>query len=168
MNKKTLISLLHKEKFIKHGIFVLRSGKVSSYYCDIKQTLGNPKVIRMLTDGLATLVPNGATCIAGSGYGGLTLASLVAYKKGLPLTLVRDVVKHHGTKQRFEGYLPGKKDVVCIIDDVYTTGSSLRDTKTKLMKTGCRFTKPIVALNRSEEKSVIALLTSKDIEIKKK
>ncbi|MBP9686846.1 MAG: hypothetical protein KBD66_03550 [Candidatus Doudnabacteria bacterium] len=120
-----LVRTLKKHQIVMFGSFTLRSGMQSEYYCDIKRALGIPTVLEQIIRKLVMLVPPDATCIAGSGYGGITLASLVAYKKRLPIVLVRDVVKDHGTKQRIDGYVPHLRDWACIIDDVYTTGSSI-------------------------------------------
>ena len=160
---KKLIALLKKENILKYGNFTLRSGAKSTYYCDIKEGLGSPQLLKEIVNNLVLLVPDNTTCIAGSGYGGITLASVVAYKKNLPLILVRDKVKDHGTKKVIDGYVPTKKDYVCIIDDVYTTGSSIEDTKEKLKVTKCKLTKPVVVLNRSKKSSVISVLTDKDL-----
>jgi len=88
---------------------------------------------------------------------------LVAYKKKLPLILVREKIKDHGTKKVIDGYIPNKKDTICIIDDVFTTGSSIRDTKEKLSITRARYTKSIVVLNRSKDKSVLSVIIDADI-----
>src|SRR5690606_6420313 len=122
---KPLAKLLNKNNILKYGNFTLRSGITSHYYCDIKEAFGHPQILNKITNELLKLIPKNSTCIAGSGYGGITLATLVAYKKKLPLVLVRDKVKDHGTKKVIDGYAPNKKDFVCIIDDVYTTGSSI-------------------------------------------
>ncbi len=159
-----LITLLKQNNILTYGDFTLRSGEQSSYYCDIKQALGNPKVLKLIITELIKLVPMKTTCIAGSGYGGITLASLVAHKLGLPLSLVRDKVKDHGTKKLIDGYIPNKKDVVCIIDDVFTTGSSITDTREKLVITNTKFTKPLVVLNRSSNKQVISVLCDRDLQ----
>ncbi len=158
-----LIKLLKDKNILKSGNFILRSGKQSDYYCDIKEALGYPEVLNMLVTELIKLVPTNATCIAGCGYGGITLASLVAYKKKIPLVLVRDKIKNHGTKKIIDGYTPNKKDVVCIIDDVFTTGSSIKDTKEKLAYLKSKFTKPVVVLNRSRKSVVISILTDKNL-----
>ena len=159
-----LITLLKQNNILTYGDFTLRSGEQSSYYCDIKQALGNPKILKLIIAELIKLVPTNTTCIAGSGYGGITLASLVAHKLGLPLSLVRDKVKDHGTKKLIDGYIPNKKDVVCIIDDVFTTGSSIIDTREKLVITNTKFTKPLVVLNRSKSKDVVSILSEKDLQ----
>lgn len=161
--KERLVGSLRKHEIVVFGSFTLRSGMQSSYYCDIKRALGIPSVLRQMVRGLVAAVPERATCIAGSGYGGITLASLVAFAKRLPLVLVRDVVKDHGTKRRIDGYVPTKADRVCIIDDVYTTGSSIAQTKQGLAETGAACTMPVVVLQRGVVKGVIALLVDRDI-----
>lgn len=158
-----LLALLKRKNILTYGDFTLRSGVKTDYYCDIKEALGDPELVTILTDALVKIVPKGATCIAGSGYGGITLASLVAYKLKLPLSLVRDKIKDHGTKKSIDGYLPTNKDRVCIVDDVYTTGSSIRDTKEKLTPTKVKFSKAIVVLVRSNKKEVLSLLSDKDL-----
>jgi orotate phosphoribosyltransferase len=158
-----LITELKKYKILKFGDFTLRSGIKSNYYCDIKEALGNPKILKIKINELVKIIPKNTTCIAGSGYGGITLASLVSYKLNLPLVLVRDTAKNHGTKKIIDGYIPTQKDIVCIVDDVFTTGSSIRDTKERLLYTKTKFTKPIVVLNRSKEKSIISLIKDTDI-----
>jgi len=158
-----LVELLKKKNILKFGEFTLRSGIKSSYYCDVKEALGDPIVSKAIIDELVKIIPPKVTCIAGSGYGGITLAALVASKLKLPLVLVRDRVKDHGTKKVIDGYIPHNKDKVCIVDDVFTTGSSVNDTKDKLIGTKVRFTKSVVVLNRSTKKGIVSLINSKDI-----
>ena len=158
-----LIKYLKSKNVLKFGEFTLRSGIKTHYYCDIKEALGDPELLDLFTKGLIKLVPKNTTCIAGSGYGGITLASLVSYKLKLPLVLVRDKIKNHGTKKLIDGYVPTAKDRVCIVDDVFTTGSSIRETKEKLMKTKAKITKAIVVLNRSNKKEVLSLLNDWDL-----
>ena len=84
----------------------------------------------------------------------------------MPLILVRDKIKNHGTKKSIDGYIPNRKDVICIIDDVFTTGSSITKVKEKLALFGVKFTKSIVVLNRSNKSNVISVLSDKDLKIK--
>lgn len=160
---KSLITLLKNKSALKYGNFTLRSGIKTTYYCDIKEVLGDSQVLGIIVKKLLKEVPMDATCIAGSGVGGIALASLVAYKKKLPLTLVRDKTKSHGMKKVVDGYIPTAKDRVCIVDDVFTTGGSIRNTKDKLRKTRAKFTKPVVVLNRSSSKSVLSILNAQEI-----
>lgn len=160
---KPLVKLLKDKNILKYGNFTLRSGDTSAYYCDIKEAFGYPELLNKITNELLKLVPKNTTCIAGSGYGGITLASLVAYKMKLPLVLVRDRIKDHGTKKSIDGYIPNKNDIICIIDDVFTTGGSINDTKEKLLSLKVKFTKPIVVLNRSKKSNVMSILSDKDL-----
>jgi orotate phosphoribosyltransferase len=153
-----LEKILVRKNILKYGDFTLRSGKKSTYYCDIKEAIGDPKLLKTIVSHLVKIVPYEATCIAGSGYGGISLATLVAYRKSLPLVLVRDTVKSHGTKKTIDGYVPNSKDIVCIIDDVYTTGSSIRETKEKLRTTRAKVTLPVVVIDRSKKVVAISLI----------
>jgi orotate phosphoribosyltransferase len=161
--KKSLIGALRKKGIVKYGTFTLKSGIISSYYCDIKQALGYPELLSEMVKELIKLLPSKTTCVAGSGYGGITLASLVSYKMKLPLILVRDKIKDHGTKKVIDGYVPTKKDFVCIIDDVFTTGSSIAHTKERLIPFRVKFVKPVVVLNRSKSKTIFNILSDKDL-----
>lgn len=160
-----LIKLLKEKNILKYGNFKLRSGIKSNYYCDIKEVIGDPVALKELIRELVKIIPKDSTCIAGSGYGGITLASLAAYRLGLPLVLVRDKIKKYGTKKIIDGYIPSIKDRVCIIDDVFTTGSSLGDTKNKLAITKVKFSKNVVVLNRSKNSDVLSLINAEDLEI---
>ena len=158
-----LIKGLKNKNVLKFGEFTLRSGIKSNYYCDIKEALGDPDLLLKMASGLIRIVPRNTTCIAGAGYGGITLASLVSYRLKLPLTLVRNEAKNYGTKKIIDGYLPNNKDKICIVDDVFTTGSSIEDIKEKLATTKAKFARPVVVLNRSNDKKIISLLKDKDI-----
>lgn len=163
IKRRKLIKLLTEKKVLVYGDFILTSGEKSTYYCDIKKALGVPGILKILVSELSLLIDNRVTCIACSGYGGIALGSLVAQKKNVPLVLVRDKAKDYGTNKVIEGHEPNKKDVVCIIDDVFTTGGSIEKVKENLTATSCRFVKPIVVLNRSRSKKVTSLLQVRDI-----
>lgn len=158
-----LVKILKDKDILKFGNFILRSGIKTHYYCDIKEALGDPGLLGLFANELAKVIPKNATCIAGSGYGGVILASLAAYKLKLPLVLVRDKIKNHGTRKSIDGYLPTSKDRICIVDDVFTTGSSIKETKEKLSITKTKFTKAIVVLDRSNKKEVLSLVSDKDL-----
>ncbi len=151
---------------IQKGNFVLRSGEESQYYCDIKKAFGNPEVLADLANALYQLIPKGTTALAALGYGGIPIATALSLKSSLPLCLVRDAVKDHGTQQQLDGYVPTKSDVVAIVDDVCTTGSSVRDTLQKLAPIGCGVNAILVIAQRGDVKMDIpvhALITDADL-----
>ncbi len=127
MEKTKLIKMLKKLEIVTEGSFVLHSGKVSNYYIDIKKSYGNPKLLSKLATLIAKNISKKATCVASTGHGGIPLATVVSIISGLPLILIRETEKDHGTMGVIEGYIPGSKDCVAIIDDVYTTGASVKE-----------------------------------------
>lgn len=128
----------------------LRSGKSADFYCDIKKAYGYPDILNALADEVGTLLAEGITCVAASGYGGLPLASLVAAKFNKKFIAVRDKQKSHGKGGFTDGYIPTKKDNITIIDDVLTTGSSIKETYTILIQTKANIKNAIVVVKRGD------------------
>lgn len=145
-----LVEELKKLEIVKKGKFVLKSGQASDYYVDMKKAFGSPKAFRLIVAEISKVIDKKATCIAGSGHGGLPLATAVAIKLKLPLVLVRDKVKDHGIKKMIDGYLPSKKDRIAIIDDVFTSGTSISNTIEVLKLTKAKISSSHVVLNRGE------------------
>lgn len=164
---KPLLSELGKLKVIQKGKFVLKSGEVSNFYIDIKNTFGHSKTFRFIVDELCMVIDKRATCVAGSGYGGLPLATAVSLKLGLPLVLVRDKAKKHGIQKMIDGYLPTKKDKVVIINDVFTMGTSMRKIIKALGKTNSKILAGYVVINRGDTSKfkvpVKSLLTAEEL-----
>jgi orotate phosphoribosyltransferase len=107
------------------------------------------------------------TCLAASGYGGLPLGVIVSQLSGLPLAMVRDSEKNHGKKGLIDGFVPTAQDKVTILDDVYTSGSSLSQTITNLHDTGADILGCHVIVARGDtskfEFPVSYLLSTKDL-----
>ncbi|MDO8574830.1 MAG: hypothetical protein Q7R61_00955, partial [bacterium] len=53
-------------------------------------------------------------------------------------------------KNPIEGYIPGVKDRVVIVDDLFTIGSSILDTAKELKKEGAKVIGAIVVIKRSK------------------
>ena len=105
----------------------LKHGDISKFYVDVKKAYGSQEALNLLADCMYEIIDKRATCVAGEGYGGVPLATAIASRHGLKLTLVRDKPKQHGRISRLDGYIPVKGvDKVIIVDDVCTTGGSLK------------------------------------------
>jgi orotate phosphoribosyltransferase len=131
--QKRLRELL-RERSVRHGDFVLASGRRSPFYIDARRTT-------MSGEGLALIGVLGLERFASRGWkpelvGGLTLgADPVAYAiaaaaqaRGgtLDAFTVRKQAKDHGTGRRIEGcFFPGAH--VVVVEDVITTGRSALD-----------------------------------------
>lgn len=62
--------------------------------------------------------------LCGVPMGGLPICSYVSTKYEIPMIMIRDVVKEHGTGNKIEGNYH-KKNKCIIIEDVITTGGSI-------------------------------------------
>ncbi len=155
-----LVDELKKLKVVKRGKFVLKSGQTSDYYIDMKKAFGSAKVLHLICDEFCKIIDKKATCIAGSGHGGLPLATAVSLKLGLPLVLVRDNPKEHGLKKVIDGYAPTRKDRVAIVDDVFTTGTCISNIASALAPTKAKIQAGYVVLNRGEASKSMVLLKS--------
>lgn len=130
----------------------LRSGTVSDFYCDVKKAYGYPDILNCLVDEIGKNLPKSITCIAASGYGGLPIAAAVSIKFNKKFIAVRDAVKKHGKGGIIDGYVPTNKDSVVIIDDVLTTGNSIKTTLVGLKTTKAKINSAIVVVKRGEAK----------------
>lgn len=145
-----LTAELKELKVIQRGRVVLKGGQVSDYYIDMKKIFGNPRVFGLISDELCKIIDKKATCIAGSGHGGLPLATAVSFKLGLPLVLVRDKVKKHGLQKMIDGYIPTKKDGIVIVDDIFTTGTCISNIVKNLGPTNAKILGGYVVLSRGD------------------
>ena len=111
------------------GDFVLRSGKRSRFYFDKFRFETQPDVLEPLGRRLASAVEElepEATRLACPVLGAVVLAASASIASGLPFVIVRDEAKEYGTANRIEGvFEPG--DLVCLIEDVVTSGGALSD-----------------------------------------
>ncbi|GAB4371066.1 MAG: orotate phosphoribosyltransferase [Acidobacteriota bacterium] len=127
---EALAAILRRES-VRHGRFVLASGRVSDYYLDCRRTTLHPEgawlVGRLLLERIL------ARGWSPGGVGGLTLGAdpvatavaIVSHLEGRPIPafLVRKQVKDHGTGQRIEN-APPQGSAVVIVEDVVTSGGS--------------------------------------------
>lgn len=123
-------TLLYEVGGIRFGEFTLTSGKTSPYYVDLRIVPSHPDLFEKFTDICVAIlkgeVEDEVDRIAGVPTGGLPFATLVAYKAGYPLIYTRKRKKSHGRKKAVEGVLEDGDEVV-LVDDITTTGGSIRD-----------------------------------------
>ncbi|KHJ79917.1 hypothetical protein OESDEN_20421, partial [Oesophagostomum dentatum] len=127
--QRNLLRSMLNAKVFKFGDFTLKSGQKSPIYIDLRECFGYADLLGLASDGLKSLIEKADTpfsAIVGVPYGALPHATLVSYKSAKPLIIVRKEAKAHGTKKLVEG-LYKKGDKVIIIEDVVTTGGSIRE-----------------------------------------
>ncbi len=131
MSDRTALERLLARRSVRHGDFLLASGKRSTYYIDARLTT-------MSAEGLALVGRLGLAAIRHAGWdpgavGGLTMgADPVAYAiarasaddpPAVDAFSVRKATKEHGTGRRIEGNFTTERPVV-VVEDVITSGGS--------------------------------------------
>lgn len=146
--RRELLELLIQVSALRFGNFTLKSSRSSPYYCDLKYAATFPSVLRMVSDLLVTHLAD-ETLIAGVELGAVPYTVALALSADRPYLIVRKVTKSHGTAQPIEGaYSPG--DSVLLIEDVATSGGSIRDAITALRRAGLRIARAVCIVDREE------------------
>lgn len=134
---------------IRFGEFILRSGKRSNYYVDLKKATCDPMTLEMMADAVVERIPEGIDRIAGLELGSVPIAAVVSVKSGIPMIIVRKEKKEYGTGNQIEGDL-NDGDEVLIIEDTTTTGGQIVKAIKAIKEAGGIVNKAIVVVNREE------------------
>ncbi len=166
MEHHELLKVL-KRIIVKKGNFILRSGRNSSYYLDMRAAYAYPEIINALADSLWKVTSREANCIAGYGIGGIPLATVIASRYNLKLCMLREKPKTYGAHKQIDGYIPSADDNLLLIDDVYSTGSTFNDAIEVLNKVGIKINEcaVIVLRNSNPEHAVNYVYNGKDFGI---
>ena len=149
-----LALVLVKVKAIQFGTFTLASGRISSYYIDLRTIPSYPGAYKTLTNAYSEFLrhefkESSFDAIAGIPTAGLTLSSPVALALEKPMIYVRKDEKDHGRGKLVEGVTrPGWK--VLVIDDVITTGGSILTAVDAIRSEGCDVDNASVVIDRLE------------------
>jgi orotate phosphoribosyltransferase len=147
--------ILNKIGALKFGTFKLTSGKISPYYIDLRIVPSFPDVFRKVCNFYIDLIKKEIGTehferIAGIPVAGIPFAALIAYQLEKPLLYVRKGLRLHGRQRKIEGVLtPGDK--VLLIDDLITTGLSLKRAAKAITAEGGVVTDAVVLLDREEK-----------------
>ncbi|MEK6908592.1 MAG: phosphoribosyltransferase family protein [Nanoarchaeota archaeon] len=147
-----LVKLLREADIVVRGNVRLRGREESTAYFDVKKAYGDPKLLKKIGEAIAEKINKNSTCVVGKGYGGISLATTVSLVKNIPLAIVRDSPQKHGLRKWIEGYIPKKDDLVAIVDDVFTTGGSIRETAEVIQNHGARVNEAYVVIKRGDVK----------------
>ena len=128
VNQEELILSLYDKKMIEFGDFVLKSGKLSHVYVDVRKSISYPNIYKLICDMMYQVIEKlNYDYICGVPYSALTFASSIAYAYDIPMLLKRKEAKEYGTKKIIEGAYEADQKVV-IIEDIITTGMSILET----------------------------------------
>ncbi len=145
----TIKSQLHKfisENAFKTGTFTLASGAQSSYYFDGKTVLFDQHSIKLFSHwiinqiygiNIGKIARDTPLAIGGQEIGAIPIActvSALAQFDVIPY-VIRKTNKDHGTNKLIEGHV-STGTLAVIVEDVVTTGASLRATVDALLAVG--------------------------------
>jgi orotate phosphoribosyltransferase len=143
-----------KVRALQIGTFTLTSGKLSSYYVDLRTVPSYPGAYRYVVDAYLALLKNEVgvdkfDVIAGVPTAGLAFSSPVALQLEKPMIYVRKEEKDYGRKKRIEGTLNlGSK--VLVMDDLITTGHSIMGAVDAIREEGGEVKNVAVLIDRLE------------------
>lgn len=148
VNDREFVAALLGCGAIQFGAFTLSSGKASDYYVDIKRASTRPELLREIAGRMAPHV-RGAERIAGVELGAVPIAAAVALESSIPFVIVRKEAKEHGTRRTFEGEMR-TGDRVVFVEDVVTTGGTLRKAIEGLRAQGAVVDRAVAVVDREE------------------
>ncbi len=152
MDKDQIIKRLLDIGAVKKGRFRLSSGRESDIYIDLRLVPSHPSVFRLIIEHLFLEfygLLKKKSALVGVATGGISWATALAYRAGLPAGYVRPKRKEYGLSRRVE--LDERvTDSVILVDDVATTGKSLADAIDVLREEGIIVDTALVIVDRNE------------------
>jgi len=149
MTREKLAQAIREAAYLE-GDFVLSSGKRSKYYLDKWRFETDPRLLREIARGLASLLPSPRPDrLAGVELGGVPLVAALALETGIPYLIVRREAKEYGTARDVEGLVePGER--VVLVEDVLTTASQAIAAGQRLTRLGLEVARVVYVIDREE------------------
>ncbi len=154
-NKKTeMAKILSKIDAIQFGNFKLTNGKISPYYIDLRIVPSFPDAYKDIIDYytqhiISEIGAKNITRIAGIPIAGIPFATQIAYNLKKPFLYVRKGLRRHGRQRRVEGILVSGNRVL-LVDDLVTTGLTLKKAAEAIRAEGGVVEKAVAFLDREE------------------
>ncbi len=155
-NAKRIREVAQGVEAFRKGKVILASGKESDRYFEGERVALWPEGAYLIgkaifEDILKDIDVDYIGGLATGAYPIATAVSLISHMQGKPIPsfVVREVRSTHGIMREIEGHLKeGSK--VAIVDDVITTGGSIKKAIEAVEKAGCTVVKVIVLVDRKE------------------
>jgi len=153
MNKEEILKFFEEKNAIRHGHFILSSGKRSSIYCQCAKLFENPDNGRYVCNELKKIILKRINkqidCIISPALGGV----LVGYE--LAKSLNCNFVFYERINNEFElrrGFELEEYTNVLFVEDVITTGKSTKECIEKINQSNVNILGIATLVDRSKEK----------------
>ncbi|MEM2104122.1 MAG: orotate phosphoribosyltransferase [Candidatus Bathyarchaeia archaeon] len=152
--KDEVCRILHRIGALQFGTFKLTSGKISPYYIDLRVVPSFPDAFQKVCSFYTSFVKEkigveSFNRVAGIPVAGIPFAALIAYNFKKPFLYIRKGMRLHGRQRKVEGVLTSG-DQVLLVDDLITTGLSLRRAAKAIIAEGGLVKDAVVLLDREE------------------
>ena len=152
-DKIKLIELLYASNILKFGKFKLSSGKNSPYYLNLRIIQRHPDVFQVVVKSYLDMIYkiglDSFDVICGVSSAGLVFSSPLSFLTHKSHVYVRKHEKTYGLKNSLEGDFTPNSNVL-IIDDIFTTGNSIKKTLDVINKNSGIIDNVLVLINRME------------------
>jgi orotate phosphoribosyltransferase len=156
--QRDFVDLLVDYEVIRFGDFTLKSGRKSPYFIDAGQLRSGDAIARLGHAYAEHIMRAGLACdlVFGPSYKGVPLAVSTAIAmstrgRNIGYSFDRKEKKDHGEGGLCVGTTPRDGDKVVVVDDVTTSGRSIRDAFALLRATAAvRITGVVIAVDRQE------------------
>lgn len=158
MQTEAFVKFTIEQGALSFGEFELKSGRISPYFFDAGALTTHAQALTTLGDFYAKAFQSAhlnADVIFGPAYKGIPIAlataqALATANPNLGITFNRKEKKDHGEKGQLVG-CPLKNKRVCIIDDVITAGTAIREVQPLIEAAGGEICGILLALDRQEK-----------------
>lgn len=151
-DRKELLKLI-RDRCYQEGDFVLKSGKRSDYYLDLRKITCHSEGASIIGWYIWRHLSKTVDAIGGPACGAIPIvASVVSYYSFVEQEMegfwYRPDTKGHGTEKYIEGYSDLRGKQVALVEDVVTTGGSLIGLINVLHEMDCEVTKVVAVVDR--------------------
>lgn len=113
MSKAELMKKLYEIGALKFGEFILKSGKKSPYYIDLRILPSHPDVLLEVAKGLKAIIENQSekpTVLCGVPMAGLAIANVLGIEMGIPVVYTRkEPIIYKDLARQFRKYIQNGK-----------------------------------------------------------
>jgi len=166
--EKHLIDYFFDNDCLKFGEYKLKTGKTSPFYINLRNLISKPDIINKISKLIyeTFLESRKNITLCGLPYAGIPYSCSISTLYEIPQILLRKEKKQYGDSlgKIYEGtHKVGNKMI--LIDDIFTTGSSIIDSIKKFQVEGILVDEVIVIINRNEKTNYMRKLKDYGIRV---